>query len=109
MVGERHGCLGLRPSPPGRDALELDATLPDAADQERPAAGHMRPRYHTSWDCWGWNGVPSLSPLLETLHSAQCLGGVVASMDLGAQAGEVDCAIGRVSLWRGVMSKTRVL
>ena len=47
-------------------------------------------------DCWGWNGVSSLSPLLETLHSAQCIGaGAVASMDLGAQAGEVDCAIGR--------------
>ena len=38
MVGKRRGCLGLRPS--GRDALELEATLPDAADQERPATGH---------------------------------------------------------------------
>ena len=89
MVGKRQGCLGLRPSPPGRAALESEASLPDAADQERLAAGH-------SGRCTTHFGVvragmvslpvaPSGNGELSAVPSR-----AVASMDLGAQAGEVE-------------------
>lgn len=46
MAGKRHDCRGLRPSPPGRDALELEA--------REACCGSLRPRCHTSWDGWIW-------------------------------------------------------
>ena len=89
MVGKRHGCLGLRPSPPGRDAFKFEASLPDVADHERLAADHSgRGTTHRGVVRAGIVSLP-VAPSGNGELSAMPSRGV-ASMDLGAEAGEVE-------------------
>ena len=106
MVGKRRGCLGLRPS---RSRCARVGSNSSRCGRPREACcGSLRPRYHTSWDCWGWNGVPSLSPLRETVHSARCLGGRLRVWIWERKLAKSMCHQ-KVSVLRGVMSKTRFL